>query len=248
MNGSFIHIDRKVYKNTFLQQVDVRLEYPSIAKDDIPKRAVDFFKKHFGIDVVTDQILKKQIGLRDDKTQLAFHFSPSASMLSVGYKDYHTFYDSVLPHLYPIKEYVFNVLGQSDVKVGLRKLNIFSFKKHENIDQAKANRLIYQNIFSQNFLSADSLVEIEVRSGHNTEVGVRKFSVGLIEIDIKTFILPHEEKEDMSVLYMESTACFDADVSNVERILEEANNTLYDAYHWAVNDSIIDIMNREDTI
>ena len=54
MNGTFIHIDRKVYKNTFLQQVDVRLEYPSIAKDDIPKRAVDFFKKHFGIDVVTD--------------------------------------------------------------------------------------------------------------------------------------------------------------------------------------------------
>ena len=50
MNDIFEHIERKVYKRTFLQQVDVRLEYPILKEEKLTSElvgAVDlFFKNH----------------------------------------------------------------------------------------------------------------------------------------------------------------------------------------------------------
>ena len=117
MNDIFEHIERKVYKRTFLQQVDVRLEYPILKKEELTSElvgAVDlFFKNHFQLE--QNDIPLSEIFLKDDELQLALSFTPIASMLSVGYKNYSTFDDSVLSYLDPLKKYVFNVLGKRDV-------------------------------------------------------------------------------------------------------------------------------------
>lgn len=247
MNGTFEHIERKVYKRTFLQQVDVRLEYPVIGKDELTSALVEaagaFFKKHFQLDSKDRSLIERELFLKDDEQQLALLFSPAASMLSVGYKNYNTFYESVLPHLYPVKEYVLNVLGKTDVRAYLRKVNVFSIENHSEEDQEKRDRLFLQNVFSSDFLNTEYSKSNAVIDGENTELYIRSFQIDDVSLELRTYFL-HPDS-GVSSIFFDSIVCFDAGASNLDVLLEKSNNILYDVYHWSVSEGIIDIMNSE---
>lgn len=250
MSSVFEHIERKVYKHTFLQQVDVNLEYPIIKKDeltsDFVRLAGAFFRNHFQTELNEIPLSKKNIFLKNDERQLAFRFTPIASMLSVGYKNYKTFYDSVLPYIYPLKEYVFKVLGRNEVRTYLRKVNVFSVEKQTELDQEKQDRLFLQNVISSDFLNTDASKSEVIIEGENTEVSVRSFQIDGFTLELRTYFL--HQKEGLSSLYLDSIMSFDADVSNVEDMLKMANDILFDAYHWSVSEGIIDIMNNDTQI
>lgn len=247
MNGIFEHIERKVYKRTFLQQVDVRLEYPILEKDDLTPDLVgsveEFFKNHFQLEQNDIPLSEKEMFLKDDEQQLALSFTPVASMLSVGYKNYNTFYDSVLSYLYPLKEYVFNVLGKSDVKACLRKVNVFSTDIRDELTQEKQERLFLQNVFSSAFLNADeSKCRVKIE-GEDTDVFVRNFKTDDFTLEIRTYFLHRENR--LTSLFLDSLVTFNANSSNLEDLLKTANSLLYDSYHWSVSDGVIDIMNKD---
>ena len=249
MNDLFPHIDRKVYNRTFLQQVDVRLIYPTITRagvsDTFINGADTFFQNHFGINVDLNQLMDKSVFLEVENKQIAFIFSSAASMLSVGYKDYRTFYDSVLPNVYPVKEFVFNLLGVGYTDVYVRKLNVFTFDVNEDIDIERNKRLIYQNVFSEEFLNHAVERDNVVIRDCNTEIEVRRFKNEKKELLCRTYILPHEEKGAYA-LFLDNIIRFSTDSNALEINLQEVNNVLYDAFHWAVNDEVIDIMDKED--
>jgi hypothetical protein len=247
MNDIFEHKERKVYKRTFLQQVDVRFEYPILAKDELTHELVEsvgeFFRNHFQLEQNDIPLSEKEIFLKDDEQQLALSFTPVASMLSVGYKNYNTFYDSVLSNLYPLKEYVFKVLGKSDAKACLRKVNIFSTDYHSELAQEKQERLFLQNVFSSAFLNAEESKSRVIRDGEDTELSIRSFKIDDFNLEIRTYFLHRES--GFTSLFLDSVVSFDADSSSVEEMLTKANSLLYDSYHWAVSEGIIDIMNKD---
>lgn len=250
MKDVFEHIERKVYKHTFLQQVDVNLEYPIIKKDELTSAFVGladaFFRNHFHAELNEIPLSEKNIFFKDDDQQLAFRFTPIASMLSVGYKNYNTFYDSVIPHLYPLKEYVFNVLGRDEVRTSLRKVNVFSVEKHTELDQVKQDRLFLQNVISSALLNTEASKSEVIIEGENTEVSVRKFQIDGFTLELRTYFL--HRKEGLISLFLDSIVSFDADVSNVEDLLKKANDILFDVYHWSVSEGIIDIMNNDSEV
>ena len=248
MNDIFEHIERKVYKRTFLQQVDVRLEYPILKKEELTSElvgAVDlFFKNHFQLE--QNDIPLSEIFLKDDELQLALSFTPIASMLSVGYKNYSTFDDSVLSYLDPLKKYVFNVLGKRDVKAYLRKVNVFSFENQTELPQEKQERLFLQNVISSallNFEESKSRVNLD---GEDTEMSVRNFKTNDFTLEIRTYFLHREN--GLTSLFLDSIVNFNAESSNLEDSLKAANLLLYDSYHWAVSEGIINIMNNDTEI
>ena len=105
MNTVFKHIERKIYAQTFLQQVDVRLEYNPLQREWVQEEdVISFFNNHFQIEANFSTLLEDRVFLKDNEQQLAFLFSSDAAMLSVGYLNYRSFYDSVLPNVYHIKE------------------------------------------------------------------------------------------------------------------------------------------------
>lgn len=250
MNDIFEHIERKVYKRTFLQQVDVRLEYPILKNEDLTPEllgAVDeFFKNHFQMEQNEIPLSEKGMLLKDDEQQLAFSFTPIASMLSVGYKNYNTFYDSVLSYLYPLKEYVFKVLGRRDVDAYLRKVNVFSFENQPDLAPEKQERLFLQNVFSSAFLNAEEAKSRATIDGEDTEMIVRNFVIDDFAIEIRTYFLHRDN--GLTSLFLDSIVNFDADSSNFEDLLQTANSLLYDSYHWTVSEGIIDIMSKEDEV
>ena len=247
MNDIFEHIERKVYKRTFLQQVDVRLEYPILKKDELTSELVgsvdEFFKNHFQMEQSEIPLSEKEMFLKDDEQQLALSFTPVASMLSVGYKNYSTFDDSVLPYLDPLKEYVFNVLGKRDVKAYLRKVNVFSFENQIELPQEKQERLFLQNVFSASFLNSEESKSRVKIDGEETEMSVRNFKADEFTLEIRTYFL-HRENGLIS-LFLDSIVNFNAESSNLEDWLKTANSLLYDSYHWAVSEGIINIMNND---
>ena len=250
MNEIFEHIERKVYKRTFLQQVDVRLEYPIIEKEKLTPELVEavdeFFKNHFQLEQNNIPLSENEIFLKDDEQQLAFRFAPIASMLSVGYKNYNTFYDSVLPYLYPLKEYVFKVLGRREVKTYLRKVNVFSTDNQSEVAQDKLERLFLQNVFSSAFLSAEESKSRVRIDGEETELSVRNFKTDGFTLELRTYILHREN--GLTSLFLDSIVSFDAGSSGLEDMLKKANSLLFDSYHWAVSEGIIDVMNKETEV
>ena len=247
MNDIFEHKERKVYKRTFLQQVDVRLEYPVIDKDELTSEFVEatdgFFRNYFQLESSESPLAEKDLLIKYDDQQLAFNFSPNACMLSVGYENYKTFYESVLPYLYPVKEYSLNILGRSPLHVGYRKLNVFSFDNDAKDDVEKESRLFLQNVFSPEFLNAEVSTSNEIIGSENTKVSVRDFLINDFRLELRTYFL--HPKDGVSSLFFDSRVYFDADSSNLEELLTIANSLLYDSYHWAVSDGIINIMNND---
>ena len=250
MNDIFEHIERKVYKRTFLQQVDVRLEYPILKKEELTPElvgAVDlFFKNHFQLEQNDIPLSEKEMFLKDEEQQLALSFTPIASMLSVGYKNYSTFDDSVLSYLDPLKEYVFNVLGRRDVKAYLRKVNVFSFESHTEIPQEKQERLFLQNVSSSAFLNYEESKSRVNIDGEETEMSFRNFKTDDFTLEIRTYFLHREN--GLTSLFLDSIVNFNAEPSNLEDWLKTANSLLYDSYHWAVSEGIINIMNNESEV
>ena len=187
---------------------------------------------------------EKGMLLKDDEQQLAFSFTPIASMLSVGYKNYNTFYDSVLSYLYPLKEYVFKVLGRRDVDAYLRKVNVFSFENQPDLAPEKQERLFLQNVFSSAFLNAEEAKSRATIDGEDTEMIVRNFVIDDFAMEIRTYFLHRDN--GLTSLFLDSIVNFDADSSNFEDLLQTANSLLYDSYHWTVSEGIIDIMSVSD--
>ena len=134
-------------------------------------------------------------------------------------------------------------MGKRDVKAYLRKVNIFSTDNHTELAQEKQERLFLQNVFSSAFLNAGESKYRAIVDGEDTELTVRNFHVDDFTLEIRTYFL--HRRNGLTTLYLDSVVNFNTDSYNLEDKLKKANSLLYDSYHWAVSEGIIDIMNKD---
>ena len=241
MNTVFKHIERKIYAQTFLQQVDVRLEYNSLKRECISDvDVISFFNNHFNIDANISTLLDENIFLKDDQQQLAFFFSSDATMLSVGHLNYRSFYDSVLPNVYHIKDFVFNLWKQQEVTAAIRKVNVFTMDNNIDLSEDAFHSLLYETVFSSEFLQVASKMTTWEIDGNSIIVQNRSVD----EVLFRTYIIKRENG-DYS-LFLETILSKNAVGQTLEEILEEMNLILYDAFHWSVGANIIAIMDKEE--
>ena len=241
MNTVFKHIERKIYAQTFLQQVDVRLEYNSLQRERIPEEdVISFFNNHFQIEANISTLLEDQVFLKDNQKQLAFLFSSDAAMLSVGHLNYRSFYDSVLPNVYHIKDFVFNLWKQQEVTAAIRKVNVFTMDNNINLAEDDFHSLLYETVFSSEFLQLASKATTWEIDGNSIMVQNRSVD----EVLFRTYIIKRENG-DYS-LFLETILSKKDVGQTLEETLEVMNLILYDAFHWSVGANIIAIMNKEE--
>lgn len=241
MNTVFKHIERKIYAQTFLQQVDVRLEYNSLQRERIPEEdVISFFNNHFQIEANISTLLEDGVFLKDNQTQLAFLFSSDAAMLSVGHLNYRSFYDSVLPNVYHIKDFVFNLWKQQEVTAAIRKVNVFTMDNNINLAEDDFHSLLYETVFSSEFLQLASKATTWEIDGNSIMVQNRSVD----EVLFRTYIIKRENG-DYS-LFLETILSKKEVGQTLEETLEVMNLILYDAFHWSVGANIIAIMNKEE--
>lgn len=241
MSTIFGNIERKVYAKTFLQQVDVRLEYPAIKQDAITDGDVEsFFKNHFDVGASSSVLLEDDVFLKDDQKQLAFLFSADAAMVCVGHLNYRSFYDSVLPNVYHIKDFVFNLLKQEGVVSYIRKVNVFTFENNADLSEDEFSAVLYDNVFSPDFLNVTPTRDVSEVNGKTTTVQLRVVE----NVFFMTYIIPRENGKYS--LFLETILKAEADRLSLESELERMNNLLYNAFHWSVGKNIITVMNKEE--
>lgn len=241
MNTVFKHIERKIYAQTFLQQVDVRLEYNPLQREWVQEEdVISFFNNHFQIEANFSTLLEDRVFLKDNEQQLAFLFSSDAAMLSVGYLNYRSFYDSVLPNVYHIKDFVFNLWKQHEVTAAIRKVNVFSMDNNINLDEDAFHSLLYETVFSSEFLQVAPEVTTSKIDGNQVVVQERSIE----DILFRTYII--KRKNGVYSLFLETIKSKKVVASTLEETLEGMNVTLYDAFHWSVGANIIAIMDKEE--
>lgn len=241
MNTVFKHIERKIYAKTFLQQVDVKLEYNSLQSECVPEGEVaSFFNNHFQIDANSSTLFNDNIFLKDDHQQLAFLFSSNTAMLSVGYLNYRSFYDSVLPNVYHIKDFVFNLWKQQEVSVAIRKVNVFTMDNNINLAEEDFHSLLYETVFSSEFLQVVPKMTASEIDGNSVTIQERSIE----DVLFRTYIIKREN--GAYSLLLETIKSKKAVAHTLEETLEGMNATLYDAFHWSVGANIIAIMNKEE--
>lgn len=241
MNTVFKHIERKIYAQTFLQQVDVRLEYNSLQRECVQEEdVISFFNNHFQIEANISTLLEDRVFLKDNEQQLAFLFSLDAAMLSVGHLNYISFYDSVLPNVYHIKDFVFNLWKQQEVTAAIRKVNVFTLENNIDMPEETFNSLLYETVFSTEFLQVDPEIITSEIDGNSITVQNRSVD----DVLFRTYIIKREN--GAYSLLLETIQSKKVGAHTLEETLEGMNVTLYDAFHWSVGTNIIAIMNKEE--
>lgn len=244
MGFPFEKIPHKVYKSSTLQNVLVTFWYDSLQNEEFNdafyERLDAFTMGKFGLHVklkFPDSVL--QILNNKNKTRLVFGRDKVYVIMDCD--GYVSFDDSAFPQAYHLKDFLKDVMLKKEaIRMSIRKINIWSVdaSMDEIVDEAKIRR----QIFSNAFLTCTDTAEMNVQEKQKM---MDKFYWNDKDqtVRLQTAFIPVDEKSKIFNMVMDTEAVAEQargiSLSEMPNVLRDLNDTMFDAFNWAVNEEII---------
>lgn len=234
-----------VYKSTFLYSVDVKLRF-STPLSDYYDQLKQFFGEVFGLTldrVQYDDMEFHPIKLFAEQGARVIKIQSGFFQFKIMHDQYYTFSETVMPVISEFLKFLQTVDAQVST-FSIRKMNIWPFTGRED----KGIEL-FPDIFSRELMenmhlkfSSDEMVASEERQLDMPEQGdVTFIRAGMIL----------NEGDGASKLILDTETVYNGgpvsvtDSSLIPDKLTKMNDYLFDIYHWAVTDEVIDKMKEE---
>ncbi len=255
MDYPFKNIEHRIYKNTFLQNTLVEMQYESI-KSRLSAKEVfcdfqSFASKNLGIDDIKEDegLTEKGIIISSDEIDTKFYIYDNKLIIKIGRKNYSSFQESVIPYIKIAEDFLQSVAKLEVINsLEIRKINIWPYNI---LDQNTLTETLMSKIFSKELLENGNFKSQSPENRNVTQWMKEKiFNWEDILLKLKYGFIAKDEQHDKERIILDSTAesSHKATIDNGEMraLLEKLNTILFDAYHWSVTDEIIQIMNKGD--
>lgn len=239
----FEHKERKVYANTFLQNVLVEWYYTSITGDLEQDCIKHFLAEKFKIQIECGKDLQYPIIVSSKAKDVQLFFDKDVFKLNVRVNLYKGF-DSLISLL----EYGFDYLKLNHIRdihrCLIRKIDVFPFQNVSGNNTS--NETLLSKIFSKDLLegisvSSNNAFQSFWSKNFNREVDSENVNIKF-GFQRKHIDLSDKQIENSMVLDFSVDRNKDISFDMIEKNLLEMNQILYNAFHWSVNQDIIDIM------
>jgi len=249
----FIHKEHKKYNNTFLDNTAVSL-IASVWNKHVPDGFSEIFpafvERNYQLKTNAQQFLETpELIVEDEENAVTYTFRPDKATLRVGRKTYDTFYTAVLSRLLPLKEFLFGVMGLEAVEnLMVRKLNIFPISADSDEEVLQNVENIYRYMYREDLMGVVKEQKIPDNAPWILSLRRAVLTDEKSEITIRVAISKAKRENqyniilDSSVRHPLSTRI---EEGAIDRQLRYLNDQLFDAFHWCVSDSIIDLMEKE---
>ena len=191
-----------------------------------------------------------QVARGDQK--IAFEFGPSVAVVRVSQGAYTTFAASILPEVYKLRRFVYDVLGLPRVRrIDVRKISVFPIMiegeppTEENVGE-HLSMVLSDNVLS--LMTMDHIPGPDGTVGSFTRSMMEDRETGL-RYTILTGLVKDQERENIYNVILDAT-CFYMPANGIaqiglEEMLTKMNQNVYELYHWAVRDHVIEFMDRD---
>ena len=252
MGFPFKKTPHKVYKSSTLQNVLVTFCYTPLQDEDFNdtfyQRLDECTMGKFGLKV--ERIFPNsalQILNNKNKTRLVFGRDKVYVILDCD--GYVSFDDSAFPQAYHLKDFLKDVMLKKEAtRMIIRKINIW--RVDASIDEKVDEEKIRRQIFSNDFLTwTTNKVEIDAQKENQLR---DKFSWDDKEqtVLLRTAFIPVDvgEKSKIFNMIMDTEAVTEQargiSLNEMPNVLKALNDTMFDAFNWAVNQEIINKMEQ----
>lgn len=241
----FDEYPRKVYKRTFLNTVFVVFSY---SVEDVSQKTLSsinqFLRDNFNSqeDVVRETFLH---GFSFDSEEKGLSYFFSAKHLGIKYlkDDYVSFQQTMMPLLYPLIAFLKDTISVNTIAdIDIRKVNIWAAK-------CQGNEPFDEKSLVNSFLSP-SLISDAGSCGDDTDLRdahMLKGKTNSLSFEVRYGFKDREFKGDKycGLILDERVNADSVSVENVEKALLNANNTLYNIFHWSVSKQTLAYMDKE---
>ena len=242
----------KIYPNTFLQNVVVVMGFEGNViegkEHGIPvDKLKTFLLDNFGF-VLPEGETRDVASLSNEDLGLNFQFYSNKTSLRVNCKNYQSFEATIMPLVYKLRAYIREVLGRDSVDyVKIRKVNMFPFQMPEQYDDTIYGQMMHH------LLNSD-LLDSVAEGFEQIENGKTPLTRHLIDdsgymFTIKTGVIKASDREDVCVVILDtSSKTKNTDtiaLTDIETNIRQQNQRMFDLFHWAVNDEVTDVMEKQ---
>lgn len=248
MNLPFEHVSYQRYKNTFLNTVMLILPYPQVSNDDhgFYNRFKDYVKSFFGIDLPEGEF-KEGAALNKGDGSISINFTKDQVNIIMSGQKYETFTQSMLPNVFNLRSFFKNVVKIDKIeRITLRKINVWNFKNEKNVEVTGSGTRAA--VFSTSLLEALSKDNLTDQEAEMPDMMKCEWNDDNESLTIRSAFNKTDEKDGFSQLILDTEYCVSKhDGFKLEDIANELlhyNSTLYQAYHWCVNDKVKNLMNH----
>ena len=251
MNAEIEHINYRIYPNTFIQNVVVVMGFDNDSDnpefDTIPtNRLRTFLKDNFGFQLPNEEP-KKQASLSSEELGLNFQFYTNKVSLRVNCMNYQSFEATVMPLIYKLRSYMFEVLGKDSVDyIKIRKVDMFPFQLMDNPDNSIYGKMMHHLL--NNDLLDSPADGVEKTKDGVTDIERRTLSDENFDFIVKTGVVKSVTESGVYLVILDTSSKTRADSypkidkNNIEEVLRHQNQRMFDLYHWAVTDEVKNVM------
>ena len=239
MNIPFPHIENKVtYTKTFLAETSVKMFFAeSSFTEEVAKR---LFRDSFGIELSAEnykQLTLTKLKISDKDNGVYISFAKESIKIRVDQAHYSNFKLSMEPILTNLVKGLPSGFEFSGLKV--KKINVWpviSPPDSKNIKSRDEWFVLKRSVLSSEFGEKNKISELEsLAEFYNPPYG---------KVRLNSFlVIPDNEEMVGGIMLISNYNLFvDIKASGIISETERMNNVLYDAYHWAVSQNVIDSM------
>lgn len=249
----FPSVEHKLYKLTFLVNTFTVLHFSERNDDncgnDVRRSISEFLEDCYGSS--NHHYPQSPISLTRQDQGVQFVYTKNSASVRINRHAYHSFGASLLPESSKLRRFVFDVLGIEKVdRVDVRKVSIFPIKISAEEFTTSSLRDYMGNILSDKILSLSTIDEVGSVNG-----AVAPFTLHQMEdhdnglrYDILIGMVKNPKLVDIYNVVLDST-CFSnpeggISVNELERKQVGMNQSLYELFHWAVQDHVISFMEK----
>lgn len=247
MGFPFKKTPHKVYKSSTLQNVLVTFWYEPLQNEDFNdafyERLDTFTMGKFGLHVER-KFPNSALQILNNKNKTRLVFGRDKVYVILDCDGYVSFDDSAFPQAYHLKDFLKDVMIKKDaIRMSIRKINIWSVdaSMDEKVDEEK----IRKQIFSNAFLTCRDKEEMNEREKQKL---MDKFYWNDKEqsVRLQTAFIPVDETTKKYNMVMDTEAVTEQargiSLNEMPNVLRALNDTMFDAFNWAVNKEIINKM------
>lgn len=246
MNLPFEHVSYQRYKNTFLNTVMLVLSYPQVSDDDhdFYDRFKEYVKSFFGIDVPEGEF-KDGAAINKGDGSISINFTRNQVNIIMSGQKYETFTQSMLPNVFNLRSFFKNVAKTDKVdSIVLRKINIWNFKNEKNVEITGSGTRAA--VFSKCLLEALSNENLTDKEAEMPDMQKCEWNDDNESLTIRSAFNKTDQKDGFSQLMLDTEYFISKDegfkLDDIANDLLHYNSTLYQAYHWCVNDKVKNLM------
>lgn len=236
------HIPHKVYSNTFLHRVILKINYQADldVKYDHFKT---FFRKVYNLELDEEKynLLKySSLRLSGEDDAIILKFSKGFIQLKIEKQAYESFHESLVPFIKDI-HILLKMIDAHLTRISIQKINMWAWEANNADEPLIAMKQILNPVLTDNWPSDGE--------GKSTSISTTMTPTETPELKVVlAFGYVGKENENSYSRIVLDTEGLCEDMLKLENtdmvdLAEQINDNLFDVYHWAVKKEIIDKMN-----